>query len=67
LPSGLASECCSYTASSSIRSQLFGIEPGDALTLVTACTLVAGAALLAAWLPARRALQVDPITALRIE
>jgi ABC-type antimicrobial peptide transport system permease subunit len=54
-------------AASSIRSHLFGIEPGDAITIVTACTVVVTAALLAAYLPARRAQQVDPITALRVE
>jgi predicted permease len=52
---------------SSIRSHLFGIEPGDAITIVTACTVVVTAALLAAYLPARRAQRVDPITALRVE
>jgi putative ABC transport system permease protein len=54
-------------AASSIRSQLFGIEPRDAMTLVTACTVVVTAALLAAYLPARRAQRVDPVTALRVE
>ncbi len=50
-----------------IRTYLFGIEPRDAATFVTACTVVVGAALLAAYLPARRAPQVDPIAALRVE
>ena len=51
----------------SIRSYLFGIEPRDAVTFITACTVVVAAALLAAYLPARRAPQVDPIAALRVE
>jgi FtsX-like permease family len=54
-------------AASSIRSHLFGIEARDGMTFVTACTVVVTAALLAAYLPARRAQQVDPITALRVE
>ncbi len=56
-----------FAAASSIRSHLFGIEPRDAVTLVTACAVVVVAALLAAYLPARRALRVDPIAALRVE
>ena len=52
---------------SSIRSHLFGVEPGDAVTIVTACSIVVTAALLAAYLPARCAQRVDPITALRVE
>jgi putative ABC transport system permease protein len=54
-------------AASWIRSHLFGIEPRDGITIVTACTVVVTAALLAAYLPVRRAQQVDPITALRVE
>jgi predicted permease len=54
-------------AASSIRSYLFEIEPYDATTLVIACAVVAIAGLLAAYLPARRALRVDPSAALRVE
>ena len=57
----------SFAAAGAIRAYLFGVEPGDGLTLATACTIVIAAALLAAYLPARRALRVDPIAALRIE
>jgi predicted permease len=52
---------------SSIRSHLFGVEPHDATTLVTACAVAVLAALVSAYLPARRALRVDPSTALRVE
>ena len=54
-------------AASAIRSYLVGVEPHDAPTLVAACTVAVLAALLAAYLPARRALRVDPTAALRVE
>jgi predicted permease len=56
-----------FAAASSIRTHLFGIDPHDAATLGTACAVVILAALMAAWLPARRASHVDPIAALRVE
>jgi putative ABC transport system permease protein len=54
-------------AAAAIRSYLFGVAPGDVVTLATACAVVITAALLAAYLPARRAPRVDPIAALRAE
>jgi ABC-type lipoprotein release transport system permease subunit len=49
------------------RSYLFDIEPRDGATLMTACAVVLVAALAAAYMPARRAPRIDPITALRAE
>jgi hypothetical protein len=49
------------------RSYLFDIEPRDGVTLTTACAVVLVAALVAAYMPARRALRIDPIAALRAE
>jgi ABC-type lipoprotein release transport system permease subunit len=54
-------------AASAIRSYLFGIEPRDAAAFVVAPTVVIVAALLAAYLPARRAPRVDPVAALRAD
>jgi len=44
---------------------IFGIGPSDALTLVAAALVLLIVALAASWFPARRAMQVDPISALR--
>jgi putative ABC transport system permease protein len=48
-----------------LESLLFGVRPGDPATLSLAVGLAIGVALLATWLPARRAAAVDPVTALR--
>jgi ABC-type antimicrobial peptide transport system permease subunit len=49
------------------ESQLFGVTGRDAATYVFAITALIVAAIGTAWLPARRATLVDPITALRAE
>ena len=49
------------------RSMLFGIEPADPMTFVSVSAILAGVALLACYLPARRATRVDPLVALREE
>ena len=50
-----------------LRSFLYGVAPNDPLTLLGATLAIVGIALLANWLPARRAGQVDPAIALRAE
>ncbi len=50
-----------------LRSLLFEIQPTDPTAFVTAVGLLATVALLAAYLPARRAARVDPMVALRCE
>ncbi len=50
-----------------LRSTLFGVGPTDAVTFVVVTVLLAMTALLACWLPARRAARIDPMVALRYE
>jgi putative ABC transport system permease protein len=52
---------------SALKAFLFGVTPVDPLALGSSCTVLTIAALLAAYLPARRAASVDPIVALRWE
>jgi predicted permease len=50
-----------------LESMVFEISPSDPVTLATVAGLVLAASLAASWLPARRAVKVDPVEALRME
>jgi ABC-type lipoprotein release transport system permease subunit len=50
-----------------VRSLLFGVEPTDPVSLMGGVAVLIMASLLAAYLPARRAMLVDPVQALRTE
>jgi putative ABC transport system permease protein len=50
-----------------IESRLYGIQARDALVYAAAAAILAAVALVAGWLPARRASRVDPVAALRAE
>jgi len=50
-----------------MSSLLFGVTPLDVVTFVVAAAFLAGAALLASYVPARRAATIDPMETLRAE
>jgi putative ABC transport system permease protein len=50
-----------------LTSMLFGVKPTDPATYVMVIGIVLAAALLASYIPARRAMRVDPMVALRYE
>jgi predicted permease len=56
-----------WAASRWVKSLLYGLSPTDPATIAGAAILLTAAALVAAYLPARRAACVDPMTALRHE
>jgi ABC-type lipoprotein release transport system permease subunit len=58
---------CAYAIARVLRGSLFGLEPLDPATSVAALGALLSIAVVAAWLPARRAATVDPLVALREE
>lgn len=58
---------CSVAAAALMRGLLFGVSSWDVPTLAAVSATLAAAALLASYIPARRATRVDPVVALRHE
>jgi predicted permease len=58
---------CVFLISRTIRTLLFGVQPGDWRSVSAGVIALLIVAVTAAWLPARRASRIDPLTALRHE
>ena len=58
---------CRVTLTRQMQAVLFDIAPSDPSTFVQVIAVLLATALLASWLPARRALGIDSVTALRYE
>jgi len=56
-----------FGATRLLKSVLYGVNPADPLTFLGVTLLLGTVALLACWIPARRASRVDPMIALRAE
>jgi putative ABC transport system permease protein len=58
---------CSYAIGRVLKTSLFRLEPLDPATAAMAFVALLAVALIATWVPARRAARIDPMTALREE
>jgi len=50
-----------------LKSELVHVSPADPTTLLAASAVLVASAMLGCWIPARRAVRVDPVVALRNE
>jgi putative ABC transport system permease protein len=50
-----------------LSSELYGVSPLDPVTFLGAASVMAIVTLLASYIPARRAMRMDPMVALRLE
>ena len=58
---------CALAAAQVVAGMLYGVSAQDPLTLAAVSIVLTGVAALAGWIPARRAMRVDPMVALRYE
>jgi predicted permease len=57
----------SFAVNRVLKSQLVHVSPSDPITLMIAAAVLVLSAALGCWMPARRAMRVDPVVALRSE
>ena len=67
LPGVAIGIAASMGAARILRNQLWGVSPHDPLALLSVVALLMMVGFLACWVPARRAMRVDPVVALRYE
>ena len=68
LAGGLASGACLALATVGVlQKMLFGLAPHDTFTFIAAIGVLSAVAMVAGYVPARRAMRVDPMVALRYE
>ena len=59
--------CVAWAGTRVLAALLYGVTPTDPLTLLGATGLLVVVAIGACWIPARRAIRVDPISVIRTE
>ena len=63
----VAGLAASAAATRLLGAELYGVSPTDPVTMAVAALVLVFVAAMACWLPARTAMRVDPITALKAE
>lgn len=63
----VASMVLTFLAARGIGSLLVGVTPSDPVTLISVAVLLAAVGLVASYIPARRAMNVEPLRALKYE
>jgi putative ABC transport system permease protein len=63
----LAGVIAALIATRTMRTLLYGVVPGDPITLAAVCAVLAAVAIVASYIPARMAAKVDPLVAIRYD
>jgi hypothetical protein len=56
-----------WAATRLLRAQLYGVQPTDLTTFLAVALVLSAVAVIACWLPARRATRIDPLIAIKSE